>query len=133
MEHQPSNLWIRTSSCPFLLTLMVAVLLFLFRHPSFDKSRLPLLLKMSISALIILKVDTEFPNTCGFKSIFDTNFSFKCFLLCNCPPWFFSLLTLLRLSTAKSKISLGNCHITLENRWVIFKHLLILISNIIPW
>ena len=78
-------------------------------------------------------MDTEFPNTWGFSSIFDTNFSFKCFLLCNRPPWFSSLLTLLRLSTAKSKISLGNCHITLENRWVIFKHLLILISNIIPW
>jgi len=33
---------------------------------------------------------------------------------------------------AKSKISLGKCHIALENMWVIFKYLLILISNIIP-
>ena len=44
---------------------------------------------------------------------------------------FFSFLTL-RLSMAKSKILLGNCHIVLENIWVIFKYLLILISNIIP-
>ena len=33
---------------------------------------------------------------------------------------------------AKSKISLGKCHIALENMWVIFKYLLILMSNIIP-
>ena len=33
---------------------------------------------------------------------------------------------------AKLKISLGKCHIALENMWVIFKYLLILISNIIP-
>ena len=32
---------------------------------------------------------------------------------------------------AKSKISLGKCHIALENMWVIFKYLSILISNII--
>ena len=32
----------------------------------------------------------------------------------------------------KSKISLGKCHIALENMWVIFKYLLILMSNIIP-
>ena len=32
---------------------------------------------------------------------------------------------------AKSKISLGKCHTALENMWVIFKFLLILISNII--
>ena len=30
----------------------------------------------------------------------------------------------------KSKISLGKCHITLENMWVIFIYLLLLISNI---
>ena len=40
--------------------------------------------------------------------------------------------TLLKISMAKSKISLGKCHIVLENVWVIFKYLLILISNIIP-
>jgi len=45
---------------------------------------------------------------------------------------FFSLLTLLRLSVAKSKISLGKCHIALENIWVILKYCLILISNMIP-
>ena len=45
---------------------------------------------------------------------------------------FFSLLTLLRLSMTKSKISPGKCHTALENMWVIFKYLLILISNIIP-
>ena len=33
---------------------------------------------------------------------------------------------------AKSKMSLGKCHVALENMWVIFKYLLILISNIIP-
>ena len=33
---------------------------------------------------------------------------------------------------AKSKISLGKCHIVLENMWVILKYLLIFISNIIP-
>ena len=32
---------------------------------------------------------------------------------------------------AMSKISLGKCHIALENMWVIFKYLSILISNII--
>ena len=32
---------------------------------------------------------------------------------------------------AKLKISLGSCHTALENMWVIFKYLLILISNII--
>ena len=31
----------------------------------------------------------------------------------------------------KSTISLGKCHIALENMWVIFKYLLIFISNII--
>ena len=52
-------------------------------------------------------------------------------LLCNHPLCFFSLLTLLRLSMAKSKISPGKCHIALKNMWVIFKYLLMLISNII--
>ena len=33
---------------------------------------------------------------------------------------------------SKSNISLSKCHIALENMWVIFKYLLILISNIIP-
>ena len=33
---------------------------------------------------------------------------------------------------AKSKISHGKCHVALENMWVIFKYLLILISNTIP-
>ena len=42
------------------------------------------------------------------------------------------LLTLLRLSMAESKISLAECHIALETMWVIFKYLLVLISNIIP-
>ena len=32
----------------------------------------------------------------------------------------------------KSKISPGKCHIALENMWVIFKYLLIMISKIIP-
>ena len=59
----------------------------------------------------------------------DTNFSYKCFLLCN-HSVFFSLI-LLRLLVAKSKLSLGKCHIELENRQVIFKYIFILISNII--
>ena len=66
-------------------------------------------------------------------SHFDINFSFKYFLLCKhllCS--FFSILTLLRLSMAMSKISLGKSHIGLENMWVIFKCLLILIPKIIP-
>ena len=33
---------------------------------------------------------------------------------------------------AKSKTSLGKCHTVLENMWVTFKYLLILISSIIP-
>jgi len=33
---------------------------------------------------------------------------------------------------AKSKISLAECHIALENTWVIFKYLFILICNVIP-
>ena len=74
----------------------------------------------------------------GFKKIslilishFDINFSLKCFLLWNHHLCFFSLLSLLWLSMAKSKISLVKCHITLENMWVIFKYLLILTSNIL--
>ena len=35
------------------------------------------------------------------------------------------------LFMVKSKISLGKCHIALENMWVIFNYLLILIFNII--
>ena len=65
-------------------------------------------------------------------SHFITNFSFKCFHLCNHPVCFFSFSTLVRLSVAKSKISLGECHIVLENMWLIFEYLLKLISNIIP-
>ena len=48
-------------------------------------------------------------------SHFVTNFSLKYFLLCNHPLCFFRLLTLFRLSMAKSKISLGKCHTALEN------------------
>ena len=33
---------------------------------------------------------------------------------------------------AKSKISLGKCHIALENMWAVFKYVLILIFDIIP-
>ena len=62
----------------------------------------------------------------------DISSSFICFLLCNHPLCLFSLLNLLRLSMAKSKIFLGKCHIALENMWVFLKYLLILISNIIP-
>ena len=32
---------------------------------------------------------------------------------------------------AKSKISVGKCHIALENTWPVFKYLLLLIFNII--
>ena len=45
---------------------------------------------------------------------------------------FLSLLTLLRISTLKSKIPLGKCHIALETMSGIFKYLLILTSNVIP-
>ena len=45
---------------------------------------------------------------------------------------FFSLLTFLWSSMAKSNISFDKCHTALENTWVIFKHILILISNLIP-
>ena len=48
------------------------------------------------------------------------------------PAVFHQSSNLLSLSMAKSKISLGKCHIALENIWVIFKYLLMLISNIIP-
>ena len=60
-----------------------------------------------------------FPST-SFKvsliliSHFDINFSFESFLLCNHPQCSFSLLTLLRLSMVKSKISLGKCYFALE-------------------
>ena len=58
----------------------------------------------------------------GFYGIFDIinisyldiNFLFKYFLLYNHLLCFFSLLTSLRLSMTKSKISLGKCHIVLE-------------------
>lgn len=45
----------------------------------------------------------------------------------------FSLLTLLRLSKAKSNVSLGKGHIALENMWFIFNYLSTLISNIPQW
>ena len=64
-------------------------------------------------------------------SHFGVCFSFNCFLLCGHSLCFFSLLTSLRLSMAESKISLGKCHLALENMWVVFKYLLTLISNII--
>ena len=38
------------------------------------------------------------------------------------PCVFFSVLTVLWLSTAKSKISFGKCHSAFENMWVIFKY-----------
>ena len=41
-------------------------------------------------------------------------------------------LALKKKQKAKSKICLGRCHIALENMCIIFKYLLILISNIIP-
>ena len=65
-------------------------------------------------------------------SHFDIIFSFKCFLLCNHFLCFFSLLTLLIVSMVKSKTSLDKCHIAFENMWVIFRYLLILISNLSP-
>ena len=65
-----------------------------------------------------------------FLSIYDINFSFKCFLLCNHTLCFFSLLILLRCSMAKSKISLSKCHTRLEKMWFILKYLLILTTNI---
>ena len=61
----------------------------------------------------------------------DINFFFKYFLFCHHPLCGFSLLTSLSLSMAMSKISLGKCHIALENMWVIFKYLLTLISTIV--
>ena len=36
---------------------------------------------------------------------------------------------IMRLSMVNSKISLGKCHTALENMWVIFKYILILIYN----
>ena len=36
---------------------------------------------------------------------------------------FFSLLILLRLSMAKSKMSLGKCHVALENMWIFFSNI----------
>ena len=42
-------------------------------------------------------------------------------LLCNQPLCFLSILTLMRLSMAKSKISPCKCHIALENTGVILK------------
>ena len=75
--------------------------------------------------------DGVFKVSLILTSHFGIKFLFKCFLLCNHPLHFFILLTLLRLSMAKSKIFLGKGHIALENMWVIFKYLLILISNII--
>ena len=63
-------------------------------------------------------------------SHFDINSSFKCFLLCNHPLYFSNRLTFLRLSMTKSKISLGKCHIVLENKWVFFKYIFILLSHL---
>ena len=77
-------------------------------------------------------MDIWFPNIHGilFKvslvliSHFDTIFSFKSFLFYNHPLCLYQS-NILRLSMAWSKISLGKCHIALENTWVIFKYLLI--------
>ena len=76
---------------------------------------------------IVLSCD-NFSSDSGsrvIKSCPDINFSVKCFLLYSHPLCFFSLLTLLRVSVAKSKISLGKCHIALKNMWATFKYLLI--------
>ena len=51
------------------------------------------------------------------------------FIITLCGFWSFNFMRF--FSIAKSKISLGKCHIA-ENMWVYFKYLLILISNIIP-
>ena len=48
------------------------------------------------------------------------------------PSVFFQSFKFLRSSMTKSKMSLGKCHTELENIWVIFKYILILISNLIP-
>ena len=45
------------------------------------------------------------------------------------PAVFYQSSNLLRLSMAKSKISLGKCHTAFEIMGVIFKSLLILLSN----
>ena len=68
----------------------------------------------------------------GFLKVFLILISYLNALFCNNLLCFLSLLNLFRLSMAKSKISLGKYHIALENIWVIYKYLLILISNIIP-
>ena len=76
---------------------------------------------------IVLSCD-NFSSDSGprvIKSCPDINFSVECFLLCSHPLCFFSLLTLMRVSVAKSKISLGKYHIALKNMWATFKYLLI--------
>ena len=65
-------------------------------------------------------------------SHFDINFLIKCFLFCSHTLWVFFFFQFSNFTEAKSKISVGICHITLENMWVIFKYFLILISNTIP-
>ena len=90
-----------------------------FLDPSFKSGHLILKYMFFLISLILI-------------SHFDINFLFKCFPLYNQPLHYFSLLTLLRFSVAKTKISLRKCHIALENIWIVFKYLLILISNIIP-
>ena len=58
---------------------------------------------------IVLSCD-NFSSDSGprvIKSCPDITFSVECFLLCSHPLCFFSLLTLVRVSVAKSKISLG--------------------------
>ena len=62
-----------------------------------------------------------------FLSVFDINFSFKCFSgISLCVFQSFSFIEVF------NGISLGKCHFALENMWIIFKYLLILISSIIP-
>ena len=48
------------------------------------------------------------------------------------PSVFFQSSNFIEAFNSLSKVSLGKCHIALENMWVIFKYFFTLISNIIP-
>ena len=71
------------------------------------------------------------PSTTFSRKWILVNFSFKCFPLCKHPLYFLQFSNCWGFQWL-SQSSLDKCHIALENTWVTFKYVLILISNIIP-
>ena len=97
----------------FLFSLFIFILLQIFSNfPHYSFLDAPIIFKWTFN----LQIHGIFKVSLILIFHFDVNFSFKCFFSLQLPSvYFFRLLTLLKLSMAKSNISLGKCHIALEN------------------